>query len=171
MCELRLQFTAGDAMAHEEHLAILRSGVQRWNERRRANQEIQPHLSDADLGGTPLIDANLRRADLRRANLSWAVLTGANLSEADLSWPVVMATLHDLWSTIHSSLAPALAQASRLLGDEPIPPHCFLGHSCIFHQWVTPILSGRQTWVRRGVNYLSRSAMPRDWPLPVGAPR
>jgi hypothetical protein len=61
-------------MANEEHLAILKRGVEVWNEWRMENPEIRPDLSGADLRG----------ADLRRANLILAVLTGANISSAIL---------------------------------------------------------------------------------------
>jgi uncharacterized protein YjbI with pentapeptide repeats len=93
-------------MANEEHLAILRQGVQVWNEWRKDNHDVWPDLRGADLSGVDLsgtnlnwaglIYANLRYADLKRANLSAADLSsadlsgthfnGANLSGAHLAW-------------------------------------------------------------------------------------
>ena len=66
-------------MANEEHLKILKQGVEQWNKWRLENA-IRPDLSGADLSG-----ANLSGADLSGANLSGADLSGANLSGADLS--------------------------------------------------------------------------------------
>ena len=59
-------------MANEEHLKILKQGVEQWNKWRLENA-IRP----ADLSG----------ADLSGANLSGADLSGANLSGANLSMP------------------------------------------------------------------------------------
>jgi uncharacterized protein YjbI with pentapeptide repeats len=63
-------------MANEEHVALLKQGVDAWNEWRRENPDVYPDLSKVDLRGT-----DLRKVDLREANLD-----GANLSEADLRW-------------------------------------------------------------------------------------
>jgi uncharacterized protein YjbI with pentapeptide repeats len=96
-------------MANEEHLAILRQGVEVWNKWREANPDVQPdlsgadlytavlsrfdlcavNLSGADLSGTFLIETHLSRANLAGANLSgarlhWADLSGANLVDANL---------------------------------------------------------------------------------------
>ncbi len=46
-------------MANEEHVALLKQGVDAWNAWRRENPDIRPALSGADLHG-----ADLRRADL-----------------------------------------------------------------------------------------------------------
>ena len=44
-------------MANEEHLRIIKQGVEAWNRWRKENLEIMPDLSKANLNG-----ANLRRA-------------------------------------------------------------------------------------------------------------
>jgi hypothetical protein len=67
-------------MANPEHLAILREGVQAWNEWRTEHSGVNPHLSGADLNL-----ANLRKANLSEANLLGASLIGAHLNEADLA--------------------------------------------------------------------------------------
>ena len=97
-------------MANEEHLKILRQGVEAWNNWREENPDIEPDLIEADLRGVNLsranlhranlykadlreahfirahfIRADLREADLRGADLRGAHLRGAHLSEADLS--------------------------------------------------------------------------------------
>ena len=86
-------------MANEEHLKILKQGVEQWNKWRLENA-IRPDLggahlsgaklSGADLSGAYLRDANLRRADLSKAklfdaDLILAHLSGGNLRGADLS--------------------------------------------------------------------------------------
>lgn len=83
-------------MAQQEQLdMLLRNGVEEWNAWRKANPDIVPDLSQANLYGQDLVEADLhgsylqrivlREADLRRSNLSHCDLTGANLLEADLS--------------------------------------------------------------------------------------
>jgi uncharacterized protein YjbI with pentapeptide repeats len=77
------------AMAIQEHLDILKQGVEAWNQWRKEHSEIQPDLNRADLQGTNLIGIDLSRAtligtDLNRANLSDADLKGADLSLANL---------------------------------------------------------------------------------------
>jgi hypothetical protein len=103
-------------MANDEHLKIIKQGVEAWNAWRRQNPEIKPDLFLAKLQGLDLCDADLRDvylscatltksnlsgailkgsdlsgaplrwADLSEADLSWASLRGADLSNADLSW-------------------------------------------------------------------------------------
>jgi uncharacterized protein YjbI with pentapeptide repeats len=80
-------------MANEEHLKILKRGVEQWNKWRLENA-ISPDLGDAnlnrakmlgaDLSGADLSGASLRYASLFRANLMLANLIGANLRDADL---------------------------------------------------------------------------------------
>jgi hypothetical protein len=85
-------------MANEEHLAMLRRGVDAWNAWREKHRAIpnlhRANLTDADLtdvnlikadlGGADLGYAKLVRADLRFANLYRTDLSGAELREADL---------------------------------------------------------------------------------------
>jgi uncharacterized protein YjbI with pentapeptide repeats len=82
-------------MANEEHLALLKQGVDAWNEWKANNPDIRPDLSfamgkgitisGAKLSGVDLSRANLSRADLNRADLIGANLSEANLKEAYLS--------------------------------------------------------------------------------------
>src|SRR3954464_8450092 len=77
-------------MANEEHVALLKQGVDVWNAWRLENPDVSPDLSEANLFGANLFGANLSgtnlsKANLSGANLSGARLTGANLSGANLS--------------------------------------------------------------------------------------
>jgi hypothetical protein len=67
-------------MANEEHLAILKQGVEAWNQWRKENPDMRPDLRGANLSG-----ALLSGADLNEATLSEAILLMADLSEANLS--------------------------------------------------------------------------------------
>ena len=76
-------------MANEEHLAILKQGVEVWNKWTEENPEILFDLIGADLNRANLFGANLSYARLDRsylygANLTSANLTGANLTGANL---------------------------------------------------------------------------------------
>jgi pentapeptide repeat protein len=86
-------------MANQEHLDILKQGVDVWNQWRKEHRDIQPDLSGADLSnadlngadfviaclrGANLREAHLRFADFRRADLNGAILQGADLRDADL---------------------------------------------------------------------------------------
>jgi uncharacterized protein YjbI with pentapeptide repeats len=103
-------------MANQDQLALLKQGVEVWNQWRKEHPDIRPDLSGANLSGANLHGANLERAnlhdadlsnadlhqtnlgftnfnnaDLHQANLSGADLWRANLSQAnlhyaDLSW-------------------------------------------------------------------------------------
>jgi len=97
-------------MANQEHLAILKQGVEVWNKWRQEHPEVKPDLSEADLSnialtgfitrkftfgyhpnfysasiiGVDLTGANLARANLSKAEMAGADLKGANFTEAVL---------------------------------------------------------------------------------------
>jgi uncharacterized protein YjbI with pentapeptide repeats len=71
-------------VADEEHLKIIRQGVEIWNEWRQRNPGLTPNLSGADLSDADLRGADLRGVDLYRTKLIQAKLRGANLSGAFL---------------------------------------------------------------------------------------
>ncbi len=78
-------------MANEEHLHILKQGVDVWNKWREEHPDIQANLRRADrhrsgLRGTDLRGAMLRETDLRETNLRGANLSEADFREADLRW-------------------------------------------------------------------------------------
>jgi uncharacterized protein YjbI with pentapeptide repeats len=83
-------------MANEEHVALLRQGVEVWNRWRDKNPDVGPDLRKADLSymylrlnkssRTKLVVANrYRTTQISGANLSGTNLSGANLSGMDLS--------------------------------------------------------------------------------------
>ena len=96
-------------MANDEHVALLKQGVDAWNAWRDENPDIRPDLRGANLRGDDLsgahldgailsgaklqhanlVQADLRGADLSGANLNRAYLTDAYLRKADLSGAVL----------------------------------------------------------------------------------
>jgi uncharacterized protein YjbI with pentapeptide repeats len=72
-------------VANEEHVKILKQGVEAWNAWRDANRGLRPDLSHANLRFVNLGNADLRRADLTAANLANADLRRADLTDADLT--------------------------------------------------------------------------------------
>jgi uncharacterized protein YjbI with pentapeptide repeats len=74
-------------MANQEHLDILRQGVEIWNQWRRQHPDIEPDLSGADISDTQLVfltGGDVIEIDLSGVNLSGAVLWGADLLAASL---------------------------------------------------------------------------------------
>jgi len=71
-------------MANDEHVALLKKGVDAWNKWRGENPNIRPDLRGANLRGANLRGADLREANVREANLRQANLRGANLRGANL---------------------------------------------------------------------------------------
>lgn len=66
-------------MAKREHLAVIKGGVEPWNEWRREHPGIIPNLRSADL-----VNNNLTGVDFAGADLNDAKVFGADLSKADL---------------------------------------------------------------------------------------
>ncbi len=89
-------------MANQEHLKILKQGVEAWNEWREKNPKIKPDLYEAVLRGANLHNvnlyvANLEKANLHRANLSMAYLEKANLHRANLT------CAHLTWANLYNA--------------------------------------------------------------------
>jgi len=72
-------------MANEEHVGILKQGVEAWNCWRQQRPDVAPELIRADLNGAYLNGASLSWADLNGADLTRADLNGADLTRADLT--------------------------------------------------------------------------------------
>ena len=75
-------------MANQDHQAILRKGVEAWNQWRSDDATLRPDLRGADLYAASLSEADLRGADLTGANLS-----GADLSDADIGGARIGSTI------------------------------------------------------------------------------
>jgi uncharacterized protein YjbI with pentapeptide repeats len=71
-------------MANDEHVAILKKGVEAWNAWRDENPGIRADLGKAELVKADLGGAHLQGANLIGANLDGASLLGADFAEADL---------------------------------------------------------------------------------------
>ncbi len=76
-------------MANQEHLDILKQGVETWNQWRKEHADTRPDLFEANLSGVNLSGVNLSEAillgaDIRDANLMEADLREAHLGEAYL---------------------------------------------------------------------------------------
>jgi len=71
-------------MPNKKHFEIVQQGVEEWNQWRKENPEIEPDLSEIDLSGMKLNNANLSDTDLRRSNLRNTDFRGASLVRADL---------------------------------------------------------------------------------------
>jgi len=71
-------------MANPEHLAILKQGVEQWNNWRTEHCQRTPDLSSADLSRAVLNFADLSGADLSDAHLRMAQFVGAQLTNANL---------------------------------------------------------------------------------------
>jgi uncharacterized protein YjbI with pentapeptide repeats len=95
-------------MANDEHLAVLRCGVQEWNAWRRRHSEVVIDLVDGRLNGLRLRGADLNHANLRGAHMSRAYLRFADLRDADLSH----ATLDD------ANLRDAKMHDANLMGAQ-----------------------------------------------------
>ncbi|HEV7905879.1 MAG TPA: toll/interleukin-1 receptor domain-containing protein [Pyrinomonadaceae bacterium] len=76
-------------MANEEHLRILKQGVDTWNKWRQSNPEINPDLSNTDLSKSALCNANLNSVDFTGANLSDVFFEQSLFGKANLSSSLV----------------------------------------------------------------------------------
>ncbi len=72
-------------MKKEEQLAILRQGVESWNNWREQNRDIEIDLRGVNLEKTDLTDANFSRAKLKGADFSFARLEHVDFTHADLT--------------------------------------------------------------------------------------
>jgi uncharacterized protein YjbI with pentapeptide repeats len=107
-------------MANPEHLAILKQGVEVWNQWREENRGTLADLSGADLTGASLIDLDLRgvflqQAHLTGADISGADLSGAKLSGADLSGASLVGAYLDGANLAGVNLAGADLQRAKLV--------------------------------------------------------
>jgi uncharacterized protein YjbI with pentapeptide repeats len=67
-------------MANQEHLNILKQGVQEWNQWRKEHPEIRPDLIGANLFNVDFFDADISDADLRGASVGYTSFGNVDLS-------------------------------------------------------------------------------------------
>jgi uncharacterized protein YjbI with pentapeptide repeats len=72
-------------MANDDHIALLKKGVDAWNTWRGENPDVRPDLSGASLPEIKLPKVNLSGARLDGINFYWAYLREAQLSRATIS--------------------------------------------------------------------------------------
>src|SRR3954454_3255554 len=75
-------------MGMEEHLQILRSGLDKWKLWRAANPSTLPDFSGFDLSrqtNTKLVGGDISRGNLQGTDLSYGYMKSANLEGADLT--------------------------------------------------------------------------------------
>lgn len=77
-------------MVDEAQLKILKFSVEAWNQWRATHPQIVPDFVNADLSGTNLVYADLRKSNLQAANLSRSDLSWANLNKSNLSGAIVL---------------------------------------------------------------------------------
>jgi len=85
-------------MANEEHLKILRQGVDVWNRWRKDSREIRPDLGGADLSEADFSWADLSNVDFHNASLLLARLINVNLDGANLTGTGLWETQRTGWS-------------------------------------------------------------------------
>lgn len=95
-------------MANEEHLEILKRGIEVWNRWSKENPNVRPDLSGATLSYTDLSDSDLSGADLSKAHLTYADLCGVDFRAADLRDAVMR----------HANLSYALLCEADLSGAD-----------------------------------------------------
>ncbi|MBH8573034.1 pentapeptide repeat-containing protein [Nostocaceae cyanobacterium CENA369] len=100
-------------MANEEHLAILRQGVEVWNEWRNKYPKVRP-----DLSGAKLNNANLRKANFEETNFSGAELCGANLHDAYLHKAILSSNKYQDTKLIETDLSKATLNDAKLVAAD-----------------------------------------------------
>lgn len=98
-------------MANENHVALLRQGVEVWNAWREDYPDVVPDLRNSLLGG-----ANLKGARLDRAGFNRAILSHCNLQEARLRGASLQSTILNMSNLDGANLDGAFLRGARLNG-------------------------------------------------------
>jgi hypothetical protein len=134
-------------MANQEHLEMLKQGVEEWNTWISSHLQIEPDLSGANLYAADLRRADLYGADLRAANLSETRFRQANLNNARIAWTVFanndLSAVQGLETVEH--LAPSTIGVDTLFLSQGHIPEIFLRGAGLPEDFITylPSLTGR----------------------------
>lgn len=101
-------------MANSEHLKILESGPDLWNQWRDAHPSICPDLQSANLSGKDCCEINLNGANLRQANLTRTFIRWANLGQAQVEGAQLTGTDLSGTNLEHVNLSQANLQGATL---------------------------------------------------------
>jgi uncharacterized protein YjbI with pentapeptide repeats len=154
-----LTATGEEVVANEEHVKILKQGVEVWHAWRHANDVLRPDLSRANLhvarlNNFSLNEANLRGAHLRSADLCDAQLLKTDLTSADLSGAdLSRAELHHV-----------ILQHSNLRGADLTEAQ--LG-SAIFPDVDLANVIGLDTCIHDGPSTIDHRTLQKSGPLPL----
>ena len=151
-------------MAKDQHLQIMKKGVDAWNAWRRKKIVVRPDLTGAkltraDLYGVNLFRTDLTRADLRgakltRATLSGACLLGANLFGADLRGADLRGTILTRANLYGADLREANVEEARL-------------YNTIFVDTDLAGATGLDMCTHTGPSTLNHRTLAKSGPLPV----
>ena len=147
-------------MANQEHLDILKQGVEVWNEWRKEHPNIRPDLSDTDLS-----DAILRKADLSYATLSRTTLSRADLTEARVYGTIFgdldLRTVKGL-ETIHH-FGPSTIGMDTIMRSEGDIPEVFLRKAGLSDTFITYVRSLAQHPVEYNTCFISYSTKDQEF--------
>jgi hypothetical protein len=159
-------------MANDEHVTILKQGVDAWNKWRDENPNVRPDLSEAILSRANLSGADLTGADLGGAHLYRTDLSGANLRGADLTEAKILEA-----NLVGADLSGADLTEAKIVEANLGGAH--LNNANLSGTWLVradldedadqiAVVGERR---RRGVATSHRAKVSADMPLPAGGPR
>jgi uncharacterized protein YjbI with pentapeptide repeats len=165
-------------VANEEHVKILKQGVEGWNAWRfhpkNIDIDIVPDLSNVNLRSTDLSRADLSIANLTHADLSSAHLFNANLRQAKLnsadlhSANLIGVNLHGAQlggANLHSAnLFEANLRDANLLRADLTQVTLF---ETIFANVDLASVIGLDTCIHHGPSVIDYRTLQKSWPLPL----
>jgi uncharacterized protein YjbI with pentapeptide repeats len=103
-------------MANQEHLDILKQGVEVWNHWRDENTNIRPDLNGADLSYTNLFQVYLTQTDQSETNPPQIFIVGLNLSDTDLIGTTLIKAFLRRANLSRANLSRAILDGTDLYG-------------------------------------------------------
>ncbi|MCB2193127.1 MAG: toll/interleukin-1 receptor domain-containing protein [Deltaproteobacteria bacterium] len=100
-------------MANQEHVKILKQGVEVWNRWREENPDIRPDLTEADMR-----KGDFKKADFHRVNFTGASFEDSDLSEADFFMVTAIFAIFNNTDLSGSNLNHANLQEAELDGAD-----------------------------------------------------